>query len=139
MNFLSTEVPNSQTRAVFIRHTGFEKEVKKFTRKVKSFEEALIALERLLTVQFNPVNPQIVITPKNLHKVHASVEYELWKINCVATKGLRRSQMPRIYFARRGVEIFFLCMGGHIENYDDGKLRDLALYRVQTFFDVTME
>ena len=30
-------------------------------------------------------------------------------------------------------------MSGHIENYDDGKLRDLALYRVQTFFDVSNE
>ncbi|MFH1354217.1 MAG: hypothetical protein ABIH36_02920 [bacterium] len=139
MNSPSIGVPNSQTRVVFIRHTGFEKEVKRFTGKVRSFGEALAALERLLTVQFNPVNPQIVITPKNLHKVHVSVEYELWKVNCVATKGLRRSQMPRIYFARRGTEVFFLCMGGHIKNYDDGKLRDLALYRVQTFFDVNNE
>lgn len=137
MNSPSTGAPNSQTRVVFIRHTGFEKEIKSFSKKVGSFDQALSALERLLGFQFNPVNPQIVITPKNLHRVHISAEYELWKVNCVATKGLRKNQMPRIYFAKRGTEIFFLCMGTHITNYDDGQLRDMAFDRVQTFFDVS--
>ncbi|HLC49325.1 MAG TPA: hypothetical protein VJI96_03005 [Candidatus Andersenbacteria bacterium] len=133
MNSLSTEVPNSLNKAAFIRHPGFEKEVKKFSRKTTAFNEALATLERLLAVQFNPISPQIVITPKNLHRIAFSAEYELWKVNCVATKGLRKSQMPRIYFARRGAEIFFLCMGTHIDNYDDGELKAIALSRIQTF------
>lgn len=139
MSSLSTEALSSQIKVVFIRHSDFEKEVIRFSRKTKAFDEALGALQKLLAVQFNIIKPQIVISPKHLHRVRIPDEYELWKVNCVATKGLRRSQMPRIYFARREAEIFFLCMGTHIDNYDDRELRDLAFYQVQTYFDINSE
>lgn len=54
----------------------------------------------------------------------------MWKVNCFV-KGLRPNQAPRVYFALASLTAYFLCMGTHIENYDDAELRQTAFSRVE--------
>jgi hypothetical protein len=120
----------SSSSIAFGRHGGFEKEAKKFASKHPGFDSAMGQLERLLAQQFHPTAPRTLITPKNLHCIRKEAECELWKMSCVATPGLRRAQMPRIYFYVRLKEIWFLCLGTHIENYDDDQLQRTAFTRM---------
>ncbi len=135
MNLPSIEKLNSTDSFTFREHPGFTKEIKKFSRKHKTFIKALKQLSILLQTQFDKNDHRQPLGPKHLHNVSINTEYEIWKVNCVATKGLKRKQMPRIYFARRDSEIFYLCMGFHINNYQDSQLKTLAYERAELFFD----
>ncbi len=136
MNLLSIEEPSQPLAISCHEHPSFTKEVEKLEKKIPTIREALKSLELLLQKQFHPTSPMTVITPKNLHRITANNVYEIWKVNCLATKGLSKSQMPRIYFVKMGIRVYYLCLGTHIDNYDDAELRPIAISRAQEILGV---
>lgn len=119
----------------FLYHPGLEKEVGKMAKKVQALEESFKAFEKLCERQFNPENPQQCIAPAKLHRVTQDPTWTMWKTELVLVKsGLRPNQFPRLWFAVQGANIAFLCMGTHIDNYDDGAMDRLALNRVTEMF-----
>ena len=122
MNSPYTEELTSPLRVNFYSHPNFDREAKDFTGKHRTFPEALKSLRSILGKQFDPVEPILCITPNHLHNITSLAEYALWKVTCVVPdSGLRRSQMPRVYFALRASSIYFLHMCTHVENYDDAE------------------
>ena len=115
----------------FFWHPAFEKEVRK--ANIQGLEKGLESFELLCEVQFHPISPQRIIGPGKLHYLHAGDGWELWKIELVV-KGLRQNQMPRVWFAKKGISFVYLAMGSHGENYIDGERKNCALERVSEFF-----
>ena len=114
----------------FISHPKFEKEISALERRFNNTKEGLKSFERLCGVQFNPENPQRIIAPAKLHRIRQNDIWTLWKIE-LAVKGLRSNQFPRMWFCVQGAKIGFLCIGTHIDNYNDmdnealGRLTDI--------------
>ncbi len=93
------------------------------------------AFEKLCEFQFNPTKPQQVIAPAKLHRITQNGIWTMWKVELVVPNaGLRPNQYPRVWFAVKGSVIVFLCMGTHIDNYDNEKLGSIAMSRVTDFF-----
>lgn len=115
----------------FSSHPSFDKEFSKFERKVPLAKLALKHLEKLLSVQFHLRTPQVVISKQNLRRVdkigRGVYVYKVF----MAVRGLRRFQRPRIYFWLETNNICFLCMGTHIDNYNDAKLKKVAKKRIK--------
>lgn len=104
-------------------------------KKNRTIEESFRAFEKLCERHFHPENPQQCIAPAKLHRVVQSPTWTMWKTELVLVKsGLRPSQFPRLWFAVQGLNIAFLCMGTHVENYIDGEMDRLALDRVTEMF-----
>ncbi len=119
----------------FIYHSGIEKEIIVFKRQFHLIKEAFEIFERLCNRQFNPSNPEVVIAPAKLHRVHQNEVWSLWKIELSVPKsGLRPNQFPRVWFAVHGTVMVFLCMATHINNYSDEEMNHLALSRVTDVF-----
>jgi len=116
----------------FILHPSFEKEAAKLKRRFL-LDKGLQSFQRLCEVQFDPTNPQQVITPAKLHRVTQNDLWSIWKIELVVP-GLRPNQFPRLWFAVKGSNIAFLCIGSHIDNYNDNKLTAIATERVTDIF-----
>jgi hypothetical protein len=119
----------------FLYHDGLQKEIAALERRFRQLQEGFSAFERLCEVQFNPTDPKQVIAPAKLHRITQNDLWTIWKVELVVPKaGLRPNQYPRVWFAVRGAVIVFLCMGTHIENYDDFALDQLAQARVTDVF-----
>lgn len=119
----------------FVCHDGFQKEIAAFKRRFKHMEDGLDIFRRLCEIEFNPTNPKQVIAPAKLHRVTQNNLWVLWKIEMVVPKAnLRPNQYPRVWFAVKGSIIAFLCVGTHIDNYDDGDMNKLALSRLTDIF-----
>lgn len=115
----------------FSSHPGFGKEFSKFERKAPLAKLALKHLKKLLSVQFHPKTPTIVISKQNLRRVDKIGEgTHVYKV-FMAVRGLRRFQRPRIYFWLETNNICFLCMGTHMDNYDDAQLKKKAKKRIK--------
>ena len=107
----------------------FDKEWKKFCNKYKG-EKALDELKRLLKKQFGNSLPD-VIGPKSIWRTPHTGDIDMWKVIC-AIKGLKKNQSPKIYFLKHHKNIItFLCFGSHIQNYKNGKLREIAIVRAK--------
>ena len=107
----------------------FDKKWKKFGDKYEG-EKALDELKRLLEKQFDNSSPDI-IGPNSIWQVPHTGDIDMWKVIC-ATKGLKKSQSPRIYFLKHHKNIItFLCFGSHIKNYKDVELRKIAITRAK--------
>lgn len=116
----------------FICHPAFVKE----TATLKRFpflDTALESFKMLCEFQFHPLNPQQRIAPAKLHRVTQNDEWSVWKIELVV-HGLRPNQFPRMWLAVRGSNIALLCIGTHIDNYDDNKMTKIAVERVTDIF-----
>jgi hypothetical protein len=119
----------------FLYHDGLQKEIAALERRFRQLRDGFSAFERLCEVQFNPTDPKQIIAPAKLHRITQNDLWTIWKVELVVPKaGLRPNQYPRVWFAVRGAVIVFLCMGTHIENYDDFALDQLAQARVTDVF-----
>lgn len=119
----------------FLYHDGIQKEIAALERRFCAIRDGLAIFERLCEKQFNPINPQQVITPGKIHRITQNDLWTLWKIELVIpNSGLRPSQWPRIWFVVKGAIIAFLCVSSHVDNYNDEDMKRLALSRISDLF-----
>ena len=119
----------------FLYHDGMQKEIAALERRLRHLKEGFAAFERLCQVQFNPTDPKQVIAPAKLHRITQNELWTMWKVELVVPNaGLRPNQYPRVWFAVKGAIVVFLCMGNHMDNYDDAEMDRLALARVTDIF-----
>lgn len=104
----------------FIEHPKFTKLYLSFC-KTYSSKNDLEYLKKILTVQFDPINPKQAIGPGKIHRVKVFETYELWKVE-MSVKGLKKNQSPRIWFVVSGDTLAFLVLKSHIDNYDNNKV-----------------
>jgi len=117
------------------KHEIFLNEWKRFCRRFIEGGKAIIELEQLLRQHFeSDFGP--VIGSKSLYLVPGTGDIEMWKVHC-AVKGLRKNQRPRIYFFIHSEnKLSFLCFGTHLKNYDDQKIRIMAIERAKEILDI---
>lgn len=117
------------------RHECFLNEWKKFCKRFIEGNKAIIELEKLLIKHFeSDFGP--VIGSKSLYFVSETGDIEMWKVHC-AVRGLRKNQRPRIYFFQHSKnKLSFLCFGTHLDNYDDQKIRAIAIFRAKEIIDI---
>lgn len=121
----------------FLYHDSLDKEITRLERsKIRPLrEQGFKAFERLCQLQFHPTSPQQVIGPGKLHCITQNDAWTLWKVELVVPNaGLRPNQYPRVWFAHKGASIAFLCIGTHMENYDNSEMEQLAIERVSDIF-----
>lgn len=119
----------------FLYHDGFQKEIAALERRFRHLQDGLLAFQRLCEVQFNPAIPKQVIAPAKLHRVTQNNMWTMWKVELVVpNSGLRPNQCPRMWFAVKGINIAFLCISSHIDNYNDAQMDKIALSRVTYLF-----
>ena len=119
----------------FLYHDGIQKEIAALERRFRHLREGFAAFERICQVHFHPTDPKQVIPPAKLHRVTQNDLWTMWKIELVVPKsGLRPNQFPRVWFAVRGAVIAFLCMGNHMDNYNDAEMDRVAAPRVTDLF-----
>jgi|SRR3989344_996487 len=119
----------------FVYHDGVEKEIAVLERRFRTIRQAFSIFERLCEKQFHPISPQQVIAPAKLHRVSQNDIWTLWKTELVVpNSGLRPNQWPRVWFAVKGGVVVFLCIGSHVDNYDDNEMNRLASSRVGDMF-----
>ena len=117
----------------FFEHEKFNKQAADFKRRFAGFEAGFHATKNIFEVHFHPTSPVQKIAPGKLHCLLKNPNYTLWKIE-MAVAGLKSKQWPRVWFAVSGSKIAFLCMGTHIDNYDDGQQTRLAENLASDFF-----
>jgi hypothetical protein len=119
----------------FLYHDGLQNEIAALERRFRHLRDGFKAFERICQVQFNPTDPQQVIGPAKLHRITQNDLWTMWKIELVVPKAnLRPNQFPRVWFAVKGAVIVLLCMGNHMDNYNDAEMDKLAIARVTDFF-----
>lgn len=104
----------------------FDKLLKKYAKKHKSFIDDFSKTQKLLLMRFDGEMENIISADK-LHRIKASNDYnlELWKIEAMQ-RGLRPSQWPRVWFGIGNGKLIFLPIHSHTENYNDNKESDRA-------------
>lgn len=117
----------------FYTHPTFDREVTKLQKRFSHLEKGLQAFQRLCEKQFHPIDPHPVIAPGKIHRVTANEIWTIWKVELVV-KNLKPNQFPRVWFAVEGSKIAFLCIGTHIDNYDNNTLDRTATARVTDIF-----
>lgn len=119
----------------FVYHNGVEKEIAALERRFRTIRAGLSSFERLCEKQFNPISPQQVIAPGKLHRVSQNDIWALWKAELVVpNSGLKPNQWPRVWFAVKGNILVFLCIGSHVDNYDNNEMDIIASSRVGDMF-----
>jgi hypothetical protein len=119
----------------FLYHDGLQKEIAALERRFRQLRDGFQRFELLCQVQFNPTDPKQIIAPAKLHRVTQNDLWTMWKIELVVpNSGLRPNQYPRVWFAIRGAVVAFLCMGTHMDNYNDAEMDQLALTRITDLF-----
>jgi len=119
----------------FIYHPKFEKDIANLERRFRGLREGLESFKRLCEVQFHPTNPQSIIAPAKLHRRKQNDLWSLWKIELVVPKSnLRPNQFPRMWFCVQGINLGFLCIATHIDNYDDNSMDRIALEHLSDIF-----
>lgn len=119
----------------FLYHDGLQKEIAALERRFRQLRDGFQRFELLCQVQFNPTDPKQVIAPAKLHRITQNDLWTMWKVELVVPNaGLRPNQYPRVWFAVRGAVIVFLCMGTHMDNYNDLEMDRLALARITDLF-----
>jgi hypothetical protein len=119
----------------FLRHDQFDNELKKLTKKYRNIDTGLVALKRLLEKQFDPENPEEVIAPGKIHRIHQNAIWSTWKVEvAVPGSGLRPNQWPRMWFAISGDKIVFLCIVAHMQNYNTNAVDGIAADRASDYF-----
>lgn len=104
-------------------------------KKLRNLDQSFKAFEKLCEWQFNSESPRQCIAPAKLHRVTQNALWTLWKTELVIVKsGLRPNQFPRLWFAVEGAKIAFVCIGTHMENYDNNEMDRLAMERITEMF-----
>lgn len=113
------------------RHDEYIRELKKICKKYPQADDGIERIQRLLAMQFDPKSPEVVIAPGKIHRIHADVNWELWKVEVLVPKSaLKPNQWPRLWFGVSGETITFLCIASHIQNYDTNEKDRHALSRM---------
>lgn len=120
----------------FLFHRSFEHEIADLEKKrMRNIRKSLDGFQRVCEFHFDPATPQRRIAPGKLHCVKQNEIWTIWKTELpVIDSGLRSNQYPRLWFVQNGATIAFLCIGSHVDNYDDGAMDRLALERVSEMF-----
>jgi len=119
----------------FLYHDGLQREIAALERRFRQLRDGFQRFELLCQVQFNPTDPKQIIAPAKLHRITQNDVWTMWKVELVVPKaGLRPNQYPRVWFAVRGAVIVFLCIGTHMDNYNDLAMDRLALSRLTDVF-----
>lgn len=120
----------------FLYHDAIKKEIAALKRRFSKLEsEGFKRFELLCLKQFNPIRPQQVIGPGKLHRISQNDIWTLWKVEMIVPGcGLRPNQYPRVWFGVKGSVIVFLCVGSHVDNYDNNEMDRLALSRITDVF-----
>jgi len=117
----------------FITHPSYDKEIAALKPRFQNLAKGIDAFKRLASIQFHPKRPQSIIAPGKLHRLHQNDIWAIWKVE-VAVKGVRSNKSPRLWFAIKGSEMVFLCIATHENNYNDEKVKEVAISRVTDFF-----
>lgn len=123
----------------FQEHDSYQKELRSICKKQKQLSVAinngLTKVKKLLAIQFDPLDPQVVIPPGKLHRVSGFQTWELWKVEVVLLgTTLRPNQWPRMWFAISGDKVVFLCIVAHMQNYDNNTVDNTATDRASDYF-----
>jgi len=118
----------------FIFHPRFVKVAANLKRRFPFFEAGVDSFKRICEKQFDPINPQQVITPAKLHRIKCFENFTIWKVE-LSVKNLRSNQSPRVWFAVRGATIVFLCVATHVDNHDDNTMNREAEVIVGSVFN----
>lgn len=121
----------------YLEHPKFSKQAADFKRRFpgfdEGFDEGFNATKNIFEVHFHPTNPMQRIAPGKIHCILRNPTFVMWKLE-MAVAGLKSKQWPRVWFAVSGSKIVFLCMGTHIDNYDDGGQTKEAQSLVTDYF-----
>jgi hypothetical protein len=117
----------------FAEHDNFVKVFATFSKKYPSTPKGLDDFKKIANIHFHPTQPQQVIGPGKIHRISQMETCVVWKVE-MSVSGLRKNQTPRVWFAIQGVNLVFLHLGTHIENYDDQECSQLALSLASDFF-----
>lgn len=116
-------------------HNSFSKELKKICGKYPQTLDGIKKVKKLLSVQFNPLQPTEIIAPGKIHHVSGNATWDLWKVEVlVPNSGLRPSQWPRMWFSVSGETITLLAIVTHINNYETNDIDRLAICRLSEVF-----
>lgn len=117
----------------FYYHDSFSKQAARFKERFSNFENGLESFRLICQQQFSPTAPKQVIPPGKLHRKKACDGYTIWKVELVV-QGFKSNQFPRLWFAVRGEDLVFLCMGTHIDGYRDNEMDQSAEKLATSFF-----
>jgi hypothetical protein len=123
----------------FYHYPSFENELQHFIDKHTSSDylahRTIAETENLLEVHFCQYDQ---FSKKNFGLAPGVGPYKIYYLKglVIANSGLTKNQHPKSYLLKVDHKIGFLCLGSHIENYKDEKLRKLALKRAEELFPV---
>lgn len=117
----------------WLKHEGFDGDFKKLSKKYPAAHDGLHKVKKLLSVQFDPIDPKEIIASGKIHRRHQNAIWEMWKVEMIVV-GLRPNQWPRAWFVVSGDTVIFLTIATHMQNYDDNSMDKIALRRVSDYF-----
>lgn len=104
--------------------------VQRFCNGKTDSEKALQYIENLLEKHFSSTE-SFLFSSKHLGKAPGFEGLPVYWLHMIITDtNLSRTQMPKAYFYRIQGRLSILCLGTHVKNYDDGKLRAVAKKRL---------
>ena len=114
-------------------HPQFLLELEEFISKhcagTTDASQTIRHIENLLDTHFCKKSP--MFTQKHLGLAQGFDGYPVYFLHMmIPNSGLSRTQQPKAYFFYNKTYLSFLCLGSHIENYKDSKLRKIALTRL---------
>lgn len=122
----------------FVHHPRFIQELVEFIDNhcsASSVEETISNIERLLVKHFHDKN--VSFTPKHLGMAQDFSGFTVyWLHMVIPNSDISRTQLPKAYFYKTDSHISFLCLGSHIQNYKDAKLRKIAEERLKEIAEV---
>lgn len=120
-------------------HSAFQGELKSLRKTVRSIDEDIEKVKRLLVAHFyDEQNKGNVIKPGKIHRITVANDVtgrELWKVEII-TPGLKPKLWPRMWFMIDGETIAFLAIASHKDNYDNNEVDRVAISRYQDMLDL---
>lgn len=121
----------------YFHYSSFEQELQEFINKHTDSDytaiRAIKETENLLSVHFCRTEQ---FTPKNMGLAPNTGAYKIYFLKrlVIGNTGLSKEKFPKCYFLMIDHKIGFLCLGSHVENYKDEKLRKNAIERASELF-----
>lgn len=124
---------------IYQHHPQFIAELEKFISKhcsgTTDSSQTIKHIENLLNTHFCKKSP--MFTPKHLGLAPGFDGYPVYFLHMmIPNSGLSRTQQPKAYFFYNQSQLSFLCLGSHVDNYKDSKLRKVALERLTEMLEV---
>lgn len=122
----------------WLRHSGFEKELKALKKTIRTADKDVEKVKKLLVAHFFVDQTRgTVIAPGKIHRVTVDNDVtgrELWKVE-VITPNTKPSLWPRLWFMIDGESIALLAIASHKTNYDNNELDRIAIRRYLDLID----